>query len=150
METFDSNSGPQRFLSILRSIKPQVFFTLSTAPFKCKELLPCWAQLRNVHVLETMSISNDLESDWAVPQFNVFFRQNSALYKSRLAGAEDVPLSIEDEEHPDPYIRKTSRYIRSAIQLRPVLERIHQAKGHKPLHGQDIVDYVTSKSHEQD
>lgn len=83
LETFSINSGLQLYLNILRSIRPQIFFSLSITPFQIKELLPCWAQVRTIYVFEMLTVTNDLESnnDWELPSLSVSRWQNDSVYK---------------------------------------------------------------------
>lgn len=138
MDTFSQVSGPGRLLSTLRHLRPQIFFSMSEAPFQCKELLPCWARVRCIHIFENFTLNNSEEfAKLDLVRDSHFFRPmrsgQNKLYPSKIkhwvenwGGFAEIDL------------------VRAAIQVRPTLEHLFQKKGLKPLTGDDVFSYAQS------
>ena len=143
LEKFSEDSGPGRLLRTLRPIRPQIFFGASRAPFECKQLLPCWARLRCIHIFDVVTMTNDEECDKLDLVRDSYFFGMHRWGPSTRSVADYYIVYYQDREIDR---RGDLEFVRAAIRLRPTLEQLYQSKGCQPLTGADIVSHANSTS----
>lgn len=143
LEEFTEDTGPGHYYKTLLPIRPNVFFTYSQAPFHCKELLPCWAQTRCIHIFGLLSLANDSSSSSRRRQLDDF-PSPSELFVTRKAPDCSPHVRLGPPHLREEGKEANSKYVRGAIQLRPFLEQLHRKQGGRMLTGEHITVYATS------
>lgn len=137
LREFHEDTGPGQLYKVVQAIQPEIFFTSTQAQFHSKELLPCWARIRCIHVFHLVMMTNDNDTrDLDFPRSaEIFFSQK-----------EPYP---EHWKTPPEYLaeqgNEAAKYLRGAIQLRPALQRLSDSMDRRQLTGDDITTYANSE-----
>jgi hypothetical protein len=135
LRDYDEDTGPGQYYKILQSIQPEVFFSSSQSPFHCKDLLPCWARLRCIHIFILVLLTNDDQARRLNLPRSAEFLQTEKYAFPEYWDAHAQYMMLQDSD--------CGGYLRGAIQLRPVLERLMKRKG-RLLIGEDIVEMAST------